>query len=79
MKFFRFLLNSSSCLFLMAICLRVSIQILKKRGKLSKFKKLKTRKTDRTVGLNFCISGLTSSGNEQLKKKRYNLNNQDKR
>ena len=35
------------------------------------------------LGLKYCISnissGLTSSGKEQLKKKLYNLNNQDKR
>ena len=52
------------------------------------YKQLKNRKADRTVGLNYCISnnyfkfvthGLTSSGNEQLKKKRYSLNNQNKR
>ena len=36
MKFFHFLLNASSCLFLRAICLRVSILLLKKGGNLSK-------------------------------------------
>jgi len=47
--------------------------------------KLKNRNTDRTVGIEplcfhyFVRHGLTSSGNEQLKKKLYNLNNQDQR
>ena len=50
------------------------------------YKKLKNRKADRAVGLNytyifqyFVRHGLTSSGNGQLKKNRYNLNNQDNR
>ena len=53
---------------------------------IANYKKLKNRKADRTVGLNciyifqyFVRHGLTSLGNEQLKKKRYNLNNQDNR